>query len=280
MPFARLADGAELHYTEYCYAEPWTEPEPLVLVHGFCRNSRFWYAWIPVLARHFRVLAPDLRGCGKSPVPAPGFKWSLEQYRQDLMGFLDALGIRSAHFVGESMGGMVMPYVNSKAPERVRSVTCCSSNLGLRGPMAKEMAGGAASMVEAIASAPTLEHYVRRTEASRLAPEEADEAARAWYAREWATTPRRVWQEWSEQIVPQIDVTPELLAQLRAPLLFIAPTRCVKLPPEEAHFWVEHAPNARLAWVDAASQALAFAHADACAALALDFLRQPRASAA
>lgn len=272
MPVARLPDGTALHYSEYCYADPWQEPPTVVMVHGFCRNSRFWYAWIPLLARHFRVLVPDLRGCGKSAPPPPGFAWSLEQYRRDLTDFLDAVNVPAAHFVGESMGGMVLPYLFSRAPERVLSATCCSSNLGVKGPMAKEMSAGAASMTEAITTAPTLEHYIRSTEASRLAPDEVSEQARAWYAREWAGTPRRVWEEWSAQIVPQIDVSEDLLRTFGAPLLFIAPTRCVKLPQDEARFWARHAPNARIEWVDSASQALAFAHADRCAGLTLDFL--------
>jgi pimeloyl-ACP methyl ester carboxylesterase len=133
-------------------------------------------------------------------------------------------------------------------------------------------------MTDAITSAPTLEHYIRKTEASRLAPDEVDDAARAWYAREWASTSRRVWEEWSAQIVPQIDVTRELLQRLHAPLLFMAPSRCVKLPMEEARFWTEHAVHARLAVVDASSQALAFAKADECAQLALDFLRDVAAA--
>ncbi len=108
-----------------------------------------------------------------------GFAWSLEQLNDDLMGFMDATGTRKAHFIGESMGGMVMPSIYRHSGERILSITACSSNIGLRGVFAKEMAGGSASMTEAITSAPTLQHYIRKTEASRLAPDEVDEAARA-----------------------------------------------------------------------------------------------------
>jgi 3-oxoadipate enol-lactonase len=274
MPQATLRDGTPLHYRVNDYTDPWSGPETVILNHGYCRNSNFWFAWIPVLARHFRVIRPDLRGCGLTPEPVPGFKWSLAQYHDDLVEFLDAAGIESAHFIGESMGGMVMPYFYSRSPARVKSVVACSSNLGVRGVMAKEMSAGAASMTEAIDSAPTLEHYIRKTEASRLAPDEVSEDARAWYAREWAATPRRIWHDWSAHIVPQIDVTEELLRGLRVPLLFIAPSRCVKLPQDEARFWTDHAPDAKLEIVDSASQALAFAKAETCARLSLDFLMQ------
>lgn len=272
MPTARLSDGSELYYYVDDHTDPWVTKPTVVMLHGFCRNSRFWYAWLPALTRHFRVVRPDLRGCGKSLVPAAGFAWSLEQYRRDLVDFLDALGLERVHVIGESMGGMVMPYIYSRTPQRFGAVVACSSNLGLRGPMAKEMAGGAASMTEAITTAPTLFDYIRRTEVSRLAPDEVPEVARIWYAEEWARTARRVWHEWSAQIVPQIDVTPELLASFTAPLLFQGPSRCVKLPVEEAQAWAKGAPNCTLEIIDSASQALAFAKADLCAAQAREFL--------
>ena len=274
MPFARLRDGSKLHFEEYYFGEPWLTPETIVMVHGFCRNSAFWYAWIPILARRFRVLCPDLRGCGKSDVPKPGYPWSLEQLNDDLMGFLDATDTRKAHFLGKSMGGMVMPAIYRQSGERILSITACSSNIGLRGVFAKEMAGGSASMTEAITSAPTLQHYIRKTETSRLAPDEVDEAARNWYADEWASTPRHVWHEWSEHLVPQIDVTPELLRNLDCPLLFFGPSRCVKLPLEEAKHWTDNAPHSRLEIIDSASQALAFAKPEQCASVTAEFLLQ------
>jgi len=63
--------------------------------------------------------------------------------------------------------------------------------------MAKEMAAGAASMTEAIINAPSLEHYIRKTEPSPLAVDEVSIEGREWYAREWASTGRRLWLEWS-----------------------------------------------------------------------------------
>lgn len=272
MPHIALTDGTKMHYRVDDFTNPWTKPETVVLLHGFVRNCNFWFSWVPRLARHFRVVRPDLRGCGLTPLPPEGFKWSLAQYHDDLIAFLDRAGIESAHFVGESMGGMVMPYIYSRSPSRVKSVVACSSNLGVKGVMAKEMAGGAANMTEAIATAPALEDYIRKTDASRLSPAEVPAEARAWFAREWASSGRRVWLDWSTHIVPQIDVSVELLAGLKVPLLFIAPSHCVKLPPEEARFWTEHAPAATLEFVDAVSQALFFAKSEECSKLALNFL--------
>jgi 3-oxoadipate enol-lactonase len=75
---ARLADGAELFYTIDDFTSPWTQPETVVLHHGMAKNHKLWYAWVPILAQHYRVVRFDMRGMGQSSVPAPGYPWSLE----------------------------------------------------------------------------------------------------------------------------------------------------------------------------------------------------------
>lgn len=272
MPYVTLADGCRLHYEAYDFVDPWLKRPTVVLLHGFCRNSRFWYRWVPLIARHFRVLVPDLRGVGQSDVPEPGFPWSLTQFHDDLVGFLDAVGADKVHVVGESMGGMVMPFIANRSPARFESIVACSSNLGVRGAMAVAMSGGAGSMTEAITTAPTLQDYALRTDGTRLAHDETTAQERQWFADEWAATARHVWHEWSSELVPTIDVTAELLGGLKCPLLFFGPTRCMKLSVEEAGFWAEHAPDVELQLIDSASQSLFFAKADECANKTIEFL--------
>ena len=48
------------------FGEAWRSPETVMLVHGVAESSRAWFAWVPHLARHFRLLRPDLRGFGRS----------------------------------------------------------------------------------------------------------------------------------------------------------------------------------------------------------------------
>lgn len=274
MPTVTLPDGAEIFYRVDDFTDPWRDDvETVMLVHGFCRNSDFWYAWVPTLARQFRVVRWDARGVGRSTKPAAGYPWTIEGFHADLVGFLDAIGVARAHFIGESAGGMVLPYLAAWYPERVMSLSAVSSNLAIRGRIGREMAAGAASMAEAIRQATSIEDYVRATEAGRLHPEETSPAMRDWFARAWADTPRQTWEEWSAVLVPQIDLTPELFAQIRCPVLYLAAAGSSRTPLEEARAWVEHIPDARLATLECRSQALAFVQPDACARLALEFLQ-------
>ena len=79
---------------------------PLVLLlHGFLD---FWYGWrdqIPILAAHFRVIAPDLRGYNLTDKPASGY--DPDTLAGDVTALIQALGEERAHLVGHSWGGIV-----------------------------------------------------------------------------------------------------------------------------------------------------------------------------
>jgi len=95
---------------------------PIVLVHGLGGDHTIWNAVVPRLAPGFRVLAPDLRGHGRSTAPA-GATYRLDDLEADLARVLTDRGLPSAHFVGQSAGAMLVLRLGLDAPEQVRSVT-------------------------------------------------------------------------------------------------------------------------------------------------------------
>lgn len=78
---------------------------PLVFLHAFPLNRTMWAAQEEVLSRAFRVITMDLRGHGESD--APLWRFTLEQYADDVAGLLDHLAIQQAVLTGLSMGGYV-----------------------------------------------------------------------------------------------------------------------------------------------------------------------------
>jgi len=57
MPKVRIDDTLNLYYELDDYTDPWTTPETILLIHGVADTSRAWFAWVPQLARRFRVYA-------------------------------------------------------------------------------------------------------------------------------------------------------------------------------------------------------------------------------
>ncbi|MBO9998336.1 MAG: alpha/beta hydrolase [Cyanobacteria bacterium SID2] len=116
-----LEIGWQHHYIEtnrirlHCVTQG--EGQLVVLLHGF---PEFWYSWryqIPALARHFKVIVPDLRGYNDSDKPRSGY--DLDTLSADVRGLVSALGYRHAHIVGHDWGGAIAWNLAQTFPEIV-----------------------------------------------------------------------------------------------------------------------------------------------------------------
>ena len=85
-----VAPGVELHYYDDDSRIRGSRAPTILLQHGFSRSGRFWYNWVPLLAREFRVLRPDLRGMGESVVDEAAYEPLLDIFRADLNAILDS----------------------------------------------------------------------------------------------------------------------------------------------------------------------------------------------
>ena len=94
---------------------------PLVLVHGFGGDINSWMFNLPVLAERGRVIAFDLPGHGGSSKDVGA--GDLASLTGTLEGFLGALGIERAHFVGHSLGGAVALTLALDRPGLVASLS-------------------------------------------------------------------------------------------------------------------------------------------------------------
>ncbi|WP_293786160.1 alpha/beta fold hydrolase [uncultured Aeromicrobium sp.] len=113
-------DGVRLHIVE---GGTGRERPPLVLVHGWPQHWWIWRAILPALARHYHVVAVDLRGHGWSAAPpARGDAYDKRVLARELLALLDELGLERPVLVGHDWGGWVSLLAASLAPERVRGV--------------------------------------------------------------------------------------------------------------------------------------------------------------
>ena len=115
------SEGIRLHYVE---ATPTRDDAPtVVLLHGF---PEFWYSWrhqLTALSRAgYRVVAPDLRGYGRSDKPKGIDAYQIESLTDDVARLIDALG-GSASVVGHDWGGLVAWWHAMRHPQQVRTLS-------------------------------------------------------------------------------------------------------------------------------------------------------------
>lgn len=92
---------------------------PLVLVHGFPVDARMWEAQIADLSTHCRVIAPDLRGFGRTHASDP---FTMESMGDDLHALLEQLGALPCVLAGLSMGGYIALAYARKYPTDLRGL--------------------------------------------------------------------------------------------------------------------------------------------------------------
>src|SRR5580704_17525797 len=92
-------NGVALHIEDY------GNGPPVLLLHGWPDSAYVWRNQIPFLTSHaFCVVAPDLRGFGRSSRPVEVTDYALSKSVADVTGVLDALGLESVHLVGHDWG--------------------------------------------------------------------------------------------------------------------------------------------------------------------------------
>ncbi|HEY3449000.1 MAG TPA: alpha/beta fold hydrolase [Myxococcales bacterium] len=113
------SNGARIHYLDK------GEGPALLLLHAFPLSSSMWIKQANDLKDHYRVLAPDFPGFGKSELlPQPA---TIDLYAQVALALLDAAKVEKATVLGLSMGGYVAFELWSRAKDRVAALALCDT---------------------------------------------------------------------------------------------------------------------------------------------------------
>jgi pimeloyl-ACP methyl ester carboxylesterase len=114
MAFAEVGD-VRLFFTDDGAGDP-----PMIFVHGFSCDSHDWSWQIPHFVANHQVIAPDLRGHGRSSVPDKDF--DPLTFAADMAGLIDHLGCGPVVAVGHSLGGAIVSALAVEHPDKVRAV--------------------------------------------------------------------------------------------------------------------------------------------------------------
>src|SRR4051794_16936307 len=123
----------------------------ILLVHGFPLDHTMWGSQIEAIGARFRVIVPDLRGFGQTPLGSidPSVGIPMERYADDVAELLDALSIQERIvLVGFSMGGYIAWQFARKYSQRLRALIQCDTRAAAD---ADEARAGRLKMAEKVA---------------------------------------------------------------------------------------------------------------------------------
>ncbi|MFV9683877.1 alpha/beta fold hydrolase [Ectopseudomonas mendocina] len=225
-------DGCQLHYEDYGHGAP------LLLVHGLGSSTRDWEYQIPALAQHYRVIALDVRGHGRSDKPRGAYR--IADFADDVAALIEYLQLPPVHLVGISMGGMIGFQLGVDRPELLRSLTIVNS-----GPEVKAKSPG--DWLE-IAKRWTLSRLlsletIAKALAKLLFPKPEQAELRRKVEERWPQNDKRAYLASLDAIIGW--GVRERLQRITCPTLVISADRDYT-PVERKREYVAEMPNARL----------------------------------
>jgi len=239
-----LVGGIRMHWREVGHG-----PRTVVFIHGFPFDGSLWDDQLDRMPRRWRLLAPDLRGFGRSqmgPVEGP---LTMERFADDLALWLDHLGIERTTLCGLSMGGYVAFAFWRRHRHRVGALVLCATRAGADSGEAREGRKAMAELVRKKGAGAVAETMIPKLLAPgtpQARPEVVERLRRMIEAQPAESIARA-----AEGMALREDST-ELLPTIDVPVLVIAGTEDGVAPLEEAERIRDGIPDARLVQISGA----------------------------
>jgi 3-oxoadipate enol-lactonase len=241
MPIVSRPHHPNINYTLDDYTDPWRHAPYLILQHGFGRSGKFWYSWVPYLARWYKVIRPDVRGLGESSADFDLDRaFTVENCIADLVAIIDQLGAQSVHYCGESMGGILGMVLAATHPKRIRTLALVSTPVHLNETTKTTYALGHKSEAEA-QQAMGMKAWVAATNRTTRFPANADPKLLEWYERAFAANNPDV-QAAMSRCMHATSALP-YLSRIEAPVLGLYPSAGPITSAEQEAMLQDHIPN-------------------------------------
>ena len=264
MPMQRLSTDLEMHYRIDDFTDPWREAETILLLHGSSESGAVWFGWVPHLARHFRVVRPDMRGFGQSTPMPRDYAWKLDDIVDDFAKLMSKLGVERFHLVGAKIAGTISRRFAARFPERVRTLTLVGTP-----PPRRDHKPGVLPQWLAQIEREGVESWARGTMSGRLGrnfPREGFE----WWAKLMGRTPLSTALGFVATI-PGWDVA-EDLPRITCPTLVITTEGSALGSADDVKAWQQKIPRSKLLVLPGDSFHVAATDPDRCAEATLEFI--------
>jgi 3-oxoadipate enol-lactonase len=270
--FVDVAPQARIYCAEDDFTDGWRQPDAVLMIHGIAEHGGIWRGWVPHLARHHRMLRPDLRGFGRSS-PLPKDKnFKLTDWADDLEALMGALQHKRFHLVATKVGAQVAFELAQRRLPNIASMT-------LAGMLPSPSAALGSSLPDLLQRIEQngVENWARTTMRGRMGSALSDDAMEWWIA------------VMGKAPLPSVLHSMAMLADLHGPrfpervtcptLFILAGQKSAadqyNQQPDQADMdrLIARVPDARSRSIEADSFHLAATHPDACAALTADFIK-------
>jgi pimeloyl-ACP methyl ester carboxylesterase len=242
------------------YYEECGSGKPLILLHGGMSTSSMWQTHIPFFAQHFRVIAPDSRGHGRTNNPTGEFSYRM--MADDVAAFVQTLGLTKPLICGYSDGGQIaleigMGYPNLTAALVVGAAWYKFSEVYLNRLKAFGLEGPGVVNIEQV---------------QRAAPD----WVKFWQTEHSWTDDPDYWQRYLKQISTMLwtplDYTAEDFQKITEPTLILMGDRDGLIELEQAVEMYQLIPNAELAILPNATHMSTTTEGKLFTDIVLDFL--------
>lgn len=203
-----LRTGIDMAYLE----QSSRRGKPVLFLHGFTDSHHSFDRNLPSFSDRFHVFALDQRGHGDSS--QPDCCYSQADFADDVVAFMDAVGVRRASVVGHSMGSFIAQKVALDHPERVERLVLIGSAPTIAGnPVALDLAAAVDQLTD-----PIDPEFAREFQAStffRPIPESFLDTA----VQDSLKVPAAIWQQALDGLIAE-DHSSDL-GRIRAPTLIL-----------------------------------------------------------
>ena len=266
MPTFQLSENVNIQYSDHDFSNPWDQAEAILFLHGNAESHQVWFNWIPHLARHFRVICPDMRGFGESTPMPVDHAWSLDELVEDAVKLMNALGIERFHLVGAKLGGTVARRFAASYPHKILTLTLAGTPAANRGDLTERTKAWTLEF-----ETHGVSRWAKQSMQSRLGAQFPLEGVN-WWIDLMSQTPVSS-QIGFMKVIPSSVITHDL-PNIKCPTLVITTQGSALGSSDEVKAWQCQIKNSKLIVLSGDSYHVAASHGDECAQLMLTFIEQ------
>ncbi len=269
MPLLSVNNDLQIHYQIDDFTNPWDKRPTLFLQHGNGRSGAFWYQWIPLLARDYRIVRVDMRGLGlSSSIKNPTQDIQIQDCISDLVQVINELKCGPILYCGESMGGILGIILAATQPHLVKALALVSTPVFINQAMKSKYSLGFSSRLEAMHKM-GIKEWVYQTSVLARFPPDTNPKLLEWYVDEFSKSAPEVLIQYSD-LVNSANAT-EFLKDIQCPTLAVMPSNGPITDPKQLEILQAQIPQLEIGIIESDFHMIHLTHVEACANLVRQF---------